>query len=193
MEIMRFAIIILSKNDVTLSCAWMNLIMKIVKCSNVTKEEVFPVFFVNPSNAWKQRDTFLKTFSKHEEHIRIKRMCKCGELLDGICWYCILSALNLRVRFRKIQKCYFLSMGPREHLEWRGATRSDTGALKVPLSAKMTKMPLVNLGLTEDQTRSKFSQNNTFHSFISNSSFSEIFGNFDQIWPGVNLKWPRKP
>ena len=178
MEIMRFAIIILSKNDVTLSCAWMNLIMKIVKCSNVTKEEVFPVFFVNPSNAWKQRDTFVKTFSKHEEHIRINRMCKCGELLDGICWYCILSALNLRVRFRKIQKCYFLSMGPREHLEWCGATHSDTRALRVPLSAQNDQNTL---------------DHNTFHSFTSNSSFSEIFGNFDQIWPGVDLKWPQKP
>ena len=35
-------------------------------------------------------------------------------------------------------------------------------------------MPLVNLGLTEGQIRSKSIQNNTFHSFSSNSSFSEI-------------------
>ena len=31
------------------------------------------------------------------------------------------------------------------------------------------------------QTRSKLSQNNIFHSFTSNPSFSEIFNNFDQV------------
>ena len=51
----------------------------------------------------------------------------------------------------------------------------------MPFSTKMTKMPLVNLGLTEGQMRSKPSQNNTFHSFALNLSFSEIFGNFDQV------------
>ena len=35
-------------------------------------------------------------------------------------------------------------MGPREHPERRDAARSDTRAPKVPFSAKMTKMPLVN-------------------------------------------------
>ena len=35
-------------------------------------------------------------------------------------------------------------MGPREHLEWCGATRLVNGAPKVHFSAKMTKMPLVN-------------------------------------------------
>lgn len=83
MEISRFVVIILSKNDMTWSWC-LDELMKIVECRNVTKEKVFPVFFVNPSDARKQRDTFVKTFSKHEEHIRIKRMCKCGELLDGI-------------------------------------------------------------------------------------------------------------
>ena len=34
-------------------------------------------------------------------------------------------------------------MGLREHPEWRGVTRSDIGAPKVPLSAKMTKTPLM--------------------------------------------------
>jgi len=35
-------------------------------------------------------------------------------------------------------------MEPREHLERRGTTRSDTKAPKVPFSAKMTEMPLVS-------------------------------------------------
>ena len=35
-------------------------------------------------------------------------------------------------------------MGPREHLEWCGATYSGIGAPKVHFSTKMTKMPLVN-------------------------------------------------
>ena len=67
-------------------------------------------------------------------------------------------------------------MGLQEIPEWRGATCLDTRAPKVPFLAKMTKMPLI-----EGQTRSKSSQNNIFHSFIPNLTFSEIFGNFDQV------------
>ena len=43
-------------------------------------------------------------------------------------------------------------------------------------------MPLVNPRLTESQIKSKSLQNSTFQSFTSNPSFSEIFGNFDQVW-----------
>ena len=76
-------------------------------------------------------------------------------------------------------------MGPREHLEWHGATRSNIGAPKVPFSAKMTKMPLVNLELTEGQTRSKSSQNNTFHGFFfyqtqASQRFLATLTKFDQ-------------
>ena len=35
-------------------------------------------------------------------------------------------------------------MGPREHIEPRGATRLGTGAPEVHFKAKMTKIPLVN-------------------------------------------------
>ena len=73
--------------------------------------------------------------------------------------------LDLRAGPRKIQKYYFLPMGPREHPKWRGITHLDTRTPKVSFSAKMTKMPLVNLGFTEGQTRSKSTQNNTFHTF----------------------------
>ena len=51
-------------------------------------------------------------------------------------------------------------------------------------------MPLANLRLTEGQTRSKPSQNITFHSFTSNRSFLEIFGNFDRVWPSLTRSWP---
>ena len=47
-------------------------------------------------------------------------------------------------------------------------------------------MPLVNPGLIKGQTRSKYSQNNIFHGFISNWSSSEIFINFDQDWLEVD-------
>ena len=77
-------------------------------------------------------------------------------------------------------------MGLQEHLEWHGVTRLDTGAPKVPFLAKMTKMPLVNPRLTESQTKSKSPQNITFHSFTSNLSFWDIFGNFDQVSPEVD-------
>ena len=95
------------------------------------------------------------------------------------CLYHILSALDLHAKIWKIQKYYFLSMGQREHPKWCGTTHSDARATKVPFSAKMTKITLVNLGLTDGQTRLKPSQNTTFHNFIPKSSFLEIFRNFD--------------
>ena len=49
-------------------------------------------------------------------------------------------------------------------------------------------MPLVNPRLTEGQTRSKSSQKNIVHGFISNLSSSEIFGNFDQVWLPIGLE-----
>ena len=56
-----------------------------------------------------------------------------------------------------------------------------TGALKMPLSDKMTKTTLISPRLAESQTRSKSTLNITFLSFTSNPNFSEIFGNFDQV------------
>ena len=40
-------------------------------------------------------------------------------------------------------------------------------------------MPLVNLGLTKIQTRSESCQNDIFHAFTSNLSYSKIFVKFD--------------
>ena len=104
------------------------------------------------------------------------------------CWYCILSALDLRARSRKIQKYYFLSMGLWEHTKWCGATHLDIKAPKVHFSAKMTKMPLVNLGLTEGQTMSKSSQNNNFHDFFIKP---ELLRNFWLLWPSLTRSWSR--
>ena len=112
---------------------------------------------------------------------------EANQTIRALCWYCILSALDLCVGSQKIQKYYFLSMGPWEHPKRHGETRSDTRAPKVPLLAKMTKMPIVNLGLTEGQTRSKSLQNNIFHGFTSNLSSSEVFSKFDQAWPLVDF------
>ena len=50
-------------------------------------------------------------------------------------------------------------------------------------------MPLVNPRLTKGQTRSKSSQNNIFHGFISNLKSSKIFSNFDQVWLEFNSRW----
>ena len=49
-------------------------------------------------------------------------------------------------------------------------------------------MLLVNLRLTKSQTELKSPQNITSHSFTSDPSFSEIFGNFDQVWPKVDSR-----
>ena len=103
----------------------------------------------------------------------------------GRCRHRILSARDLRVEPRKFQKYYLFSKGPRKHLYWRDTTRSGIRALKMPFQVKLNKMPLVNPGLTESQTRSKSSRNNIFHAFTSNSSHSEIFVNFDQVWPDI--------
>ena len=84
-------------------------------------------------------------------------------------------------------------MGLWEHLEWCGMTHSNIGAFTVPFSVKMTKVPLVNPKLTEGQTRSKSSQNNIFHGFISNLSSTKIFSNFDLVWLGVDFGEPQKP
>ena len=108
-------------------------------------------------------------------------------------WYRILSVLDLCARSQKIWIYHFLSMGPWEHPEWHSTTRSDTRVTKVPFLTKMTKISLVNLGLTEGQTMSKSIQNNTFHSFSSNLSFSDIFSHFDQVWPEVDFGWAEKP
>ena len=65
--------------------------------------------------------------------------------------------------------------------------------LKCLFQLKWPKCPWLALGLTKGQTRSKLSQNNVFHSFTPNSSFSNIFNNFDQVWPEVNPRWAQKP
>ena len=96
------------------------------------------------------------------------------------CKHRILSALNLRARPQKFQKYYLFSTRPRKHLDWCGATRSGIRTLEVHFQVKLTKMPLVNPGLTESQSRSKLSQNNIFHV----STFyikSKLLGDFRQV------------
>ena len=57
--------------------------------------------------------------------------------------FCPLSIYMLKPKKSK-NIIIFFSMGLWECPEWRGAAHSNTGAPKVPFSAKMTKMPLVN-------------------------------------------------
>ena len=54
------------------------------------------------------------------------------------------------------------------------------------------KCPSSTLDLTKGQMRSKPSQNNIFHSFTPNLSFSEIYDNFEQVWPEVDPEWAQK-
>lgn len=99
------------------------------------------------------------------------------------CRYCILFVLHLLARPRKFQKYYIFFVGQQKHIDWRGATRLGIGALKVPFLVKLTIMPLVKLGLTEIQTRSKSPQNGIFYAFTSNERHSKIFVKFDPVWP----------
>ena len=128
--------------------------------------------------------TYPKSTDKNDQ-LTIRRLSTNYIIRRERCWYRILFALNLRAGPRKIQKYYFLSMGPWEHLEWRGTAHSNTGAHRVHFLAKMTKTPLVNPRLTESKKKSKSPQNITFHSFTSNPSSSDIFSNFDQIWQSL--------
>ena len=99
-----------------------------------------------------------------------------GKTVDTI--FCPPSICVLDLE--KSKKYYFLSMGPRDIKNDVAQPVQTLEHPKYLFSTKMTKMPLVNLRLTEGKTRSKLSQNNTFHSFTSNPSFSDIFGKLDQ-------------
>ena len=55
----------------------------------------------------------------------------------------------------------------------------------------MTKMPLVNLGLTKGQTMSKSSQNSTFHGFSPNPSFSEVLTTLTKFDQKLTLVGPK--
>ena len=102
-----------------------------------------------------------------------------------------MSALDLHAEPRKFQKCQLFTRGLWEHLDWDGTTHSGIRALKVPFYIKMTKMLSVSLGLTKSQNWLKPPQKNNFHVFTSNPRLSEIFVNFDQVWPEVDSwEWP---
>ena len=104
------------------------------------------------------------------------------------CKHRILFALNLRARPQKFQKYYLFSTGPWKHLDWHGATCSGIETLEVHFQVKLTKMPLVNPGLTESQSRSKSSQNNIFH--VSTFYIKpKLLGDFRQFWPSLTRGW----
>ena len=99
------------------------------------------------------------------------------------CWYHIFSALDLLVGPRKIQKCYFLSIGPQKHPEWRGITHSGIGAPKVPFSTKMK----VKQG--QNPHRKKLSI--ILHQTQASRRFLATLAKFDLVWPGVDLENPK--
>ena len=108
----------------------------------------------------------------------------------GSCWYRILSNLDLCARPWKIQKYYFLSMGPWEHLEWHGVTCSDIGAPKVFFSAKMTKMPLDN---PRFDWRSNDVKTTFFIVLHQTLAFLEIFNNLTKFDPKFISSGPKNP
>ena len=81
-------------------------------------------------------------------------------------------------------------MGLWKHLDWHCITCLVIVALKVPFHAKLTKIPLVNRGLTMSQSWSKSSQNNIFHVSTSNLSYSVILVKFD---PRLTLESSKNP
>ena len=93
-------------------------------------------------------------------------------------------------RAQKIWKYYFLFVEPWEHPEWRGATRLDIGAPKVPFLAKMTKMPLVN---PRFDWRSNEVKTLTKQHFSQCYIKPELLRDFWQLWLEVDFRWSQKP
>ena len=71
-------------------------------------------------------------------------------------------------------------MGLWEHLERRGVAYSNTGAPKVPFSAKMTKMPLVNPRF--DRRSNEVKALKKQHFFLWFYIKPELLGEFLQLW-----------
>ena len=112
----------------------------------------------------------------------------------GFCWchcfaYCrhrILFALDLGARPQKFQKYYLFSMGPRKRLYWHCATHLGIGALEMPFQVKLTKMPIVNLGLTKSQCCVKIIPKKHFSCFYIKP---ELLDDFRQRWPSLIQGW----
>ena len=81
-------------------------------------------------------------------------------------------------------------MGPQEHPEWCDTTRSGHQNTQSTFFSKNDQNAPGQPRVTKGQVRSKSTQNNTFHSFIPNSSFLEIFGNFDLVDPKLTPSGP---
>ena len=117
-------------------------------------------------------------------NITTKPSSKKKPLLDVDTVFCSPSICVLDLK--KSKNYHFLSMGLRGHPKWYGTTRSNFGAPKVPFSAKLTKMSLVNPRLTKGQTMSKFSQNNIFLWFYIKH---KLLRDYWQLWPSLTRSW----
>ena len=84
-------------------------------------------------------------------------------------------------------------MGPWEYIEWHDANCSSIEVPEVPLSAKMTKMPLVNPRFDRRSNEVKTLTNNIFCSFTSNPSFSDILTTLTKFDPKSTLCGPKNP
>lgn len=111
---------------------------------------------------------------------------KKGALVNLV--FCLPSICVLDPESSK-KKNHFLTRGLRKHLDHHGSAHLDIKALKMPLKVKIA---MVNPGLIKGQNWSKPYQNNIFHFFYSNPRLSEIFINFNQIWPKVDSDGDKK-
>ena len=84
------------------------------------------------------------------------------------------------------KRYYIFSMGPQKQLNWHCATRLGIGALKLPFQVKLTKMPLVNPGLTKRQIWVKITPKQHF-SFIYIKH--ELLNDIHQLWPTLTQSW----
>ena len=78
------------------------------------------------------------------------------------------------------KRYYLFSMGPQKHLNWHNATYSSIEALELPFLVKLTKMPLVDPGLTKSQICVKITPKQHFSFFYIKP---ELLGDFRRLWP----------
>ena len=116
---------------------------------------------VSERNFWgnrMQNHVFYPTFL-----IALEMLDKEGVAIDTV--FCSLSICMPNPEYSK--NIIVSPWGHRKHQDWCGTTHLGIGVLKVLFQVKLTKMPLVNLGLTKSQSWVKINLNQHFSCFYT--------------------------
>ena len=148
------------------------------RSTNETDDKILVVAFTNGLRKGKFLFSLYKNDPKTMSDV-LYRVIKYMNAVDIV--FCPPSICMSKPR--KFQKYHFLSMGPWEHLERRGATRLGIGVPGVLFFAKITKMPLVSPRVNQ---RSNVVRTLTKQRFSQFYIKPELLGDFWQLWPSLN-------